>query len=521
MRSVVRVGARIVAMVVGVLVVLLVAPHSTLTAPADKVITVVQGGEPTSLDPHNTTDVGSAMIRLHIYNNLVAWNKPMTEIEPELATEWSVSSDGKVWTFKLRRDVKFHDGTTFNAFAVKASFDRLLDPTRSTTAAQPEQAHIQRAEIVDPYTVRLITAQPFGPMLQHLASSSGAIPSPPAARKWGDDFTLHPTGTGPFRFVQWVKGDRIVLERNPNYFGGPAKVGRVIYRIVPEASTRVVMLETGEADVALGLSVVDGERLQNNARLTVKQDVQSKSVTFWINSSKKPFDDRRVRRALNYAVNREEIIRFIMRGIASKPACTYFPPGIFSYDAKAATCYEYNLDRAKQLLAEAGVPAGFELTISTPGGRYLMDREISEAVVAQLRNAGINAKVQVVGDFPTYLTRVLAEPTLDLGFCSLISPPQDGHFMSSVYFSSERAGKPHNWSRTRNARIDELIRVGQTSTDPKVRQQAYSEIQKIASEEAYWLMMWNEIALTGTRRNVRGVVLMPSGYLNVRDADKE
>ncbi|MBI4278513.1 MAG: hypothetical protein HY660_08660 [Armatimonadetes bacterium] len=494
----------------------------TLTAPAMKTLVIAQGGEPTSLEPHNTTDIGSGMIRTSMYNNLVVWDKKMTKIEPELAVSWEVARGGTVWEFKLRRDVKFHDGTTFNAFAVKASFDRLLDPKRSTTAAQPEQGHIKSVEVVDPYTVRLITAEPFGPMLQHLASSSGAIPSPAAARKWGDDLTLHPTGTGPFRFVEWIKGDRIVMERNPTYFKGAPQVDRLIYRIVPEAATRVAMLETGEADVALGLSVTDAERLRNHAQVGVMQDIQSRSVTFWINADRKPFDDRRVRRALNHAVNREEIIRFVMRGIASKPACSYFPPGVFGYDATAATCYNYSPDRARQLLAEAGVSAGTEVTLSTPVGRYLMDKEITEAVASQLRNnVGLNTRVQTVGDFPTYLTRVLAEPTMNLGFCSLISPPQDGHFMTSVYFGSDRAGKPHNWSRTRNSRVDELIRVGRTNTDLRIRQQAYAEVQKITSEEAYWLMLWNEVALTGARKTVRGVVLMPSGYLNVRDASKQ
>ena len=221
---------------------------------ADELI-VLTGSDASTFDPHFCTDSATEIFNKNIFNNLVRFNENM-EIEPDLAKEWSISEDQLTWTFKLEEGVKFHDGTDFNAEAVKTSFERVLDenlgsPRRSVLAA------ITKIEAVDENTVNISTDVPCGALLQQLCHPVAAIISPKSLEEYGEEISTHPVGTGAFQFVEWKTGEELVLERNVDYFKGAPAVEKVYFRVVPEDATRALLLQSGQADVALRLPVTD------------------------------------------------------------------------------------------------------------------------------------------------------------------------------------------------------------------------------------------------------------------------
>src|SRR5712691_5410586 len=226
------------------------------------------GADPDSLDPANTdSNPGEAIGRM--MNNFLVRFDAKLKLKPDLATSWTQSKDGLTWIFKLRKGVKFHDGTPFNAEAVKYNFERFLGPEKPLKASLHTPI-IKSVDVVDESTVRFNLKVPFAFFLNNLAHSATAIVSPAAHQKWGKDLTLHPVGTGPFKFVEWVRGDRIVLERNDGYWGGRPLLDRVTVKTVKEDSARVLMLESGDTDLILNIPPEDIPRLRKDPRFTVE-----------------------------------------------------------------------------------------------------------------------------------------------------------------------------------------------------------------------------------------------------------
>jgi peptide/nickel transport system substrate-binding protein len=235
------------------------------------------------------------------------------------------------------------------------------------------------------------------------------------------------------------------------------------------------------------------------------------------NTTKPPFDDVRVRQALNYAIDRDSIVEFVMGGVATPSTCSIMGPGVPG--AAEGFCYEYDPERARALLAEAGVPEGFQFDLWGPSGRYTRDKEIVEAVAGQLEAVGLSPQVQVFGDFPTYIQEAVLDTELDLAFCSIIGTPYDasGYF---IYFQSDLAGKPFNISRVRDEEVDRLTAEGAAETDPEARQAIYTELQQKITEDAYFIVLQHEQTLTAVRSNVEGIQVRPSYELIVDYASK-
>src|SRR5499433_4453877 len=293
----------LVVTVVGVAVLSMSTPPAAQQAVRGGTLTFATGADPDSLDPQNTQSNPGEQVNRMMHENLVRFSAKM-QLEPALAESWVASKDGLTWTFKLRKGVKFHDGTPFDAKAVKYFFDRVLGDEKPFKASLYTPV-VQSAEVIDPSTVRVTLKQPFAAFLFRLAHSAGGIPSPAAHQKWGKDFALHPSGPGPFKFVEWVKGDRVVVERNDGYWGGRPLLDRVVVKTVKEDASRVLMLQSGDADLILNIPPEDIPRLRKDARFSVESIATARALYVTINVKKKPFDDVRVRQALNYAVNRE------------------------------------------------------------------------------------------------------------------------------------------------------------------------------------------------------------------------
>jgi ABC-type transport system substrate-binding protein len=469
-------------------------------------LTFAAGADPDSLDPQNTQSNPGEQVNRMMYDNLVRFNAKM-QIEPALAQSWTQSGDGLTWTFKLRKGVRFHDGTPLDAKAVKYFFDRVLGDDKPFKASL-YTPFVQGAQAVDDATVRVTLKQPFAAFLFRLAHSAGGIVSPAAHQKWGKDLTLHPVGTGPFKFVEWVKGDRVVLERNDAYWGGRPHLDRVLVKTVREDSTRVLMLESGDADLIVNIPPEDIARLRKDARFSIESIPTARALFITVNAKKKPFDDVRVRQALNHAVNRDAIVKELYQGNA-EPLPGIVAPLQNGY-AKLSG-YGHDPKKAKELLAQAGVP-GLKVKLWSPKGRYVKDFELAQAVQQDLAAVGIEAALTTM-EWGAYLsaTKTPAEQT-DRELFLLGWSPSTGEAHWGIFpllHSSQLAPRGDNRGFFSSKALDDAIDKAATATSEQARLAGLREAQQIIINEAPVIFLISPNMIVGMSKKVRGVVNLP------------
>jgi len=479
-------------------------------------LTVAQGVDVPTLDPAVSAGTPAVTVRHSIYEGLVSMND-RGEVEPALATSWSVSADGRTWTFHLRGGVRFQDGTPFDAAAMKRSLDRVRDP-KEALPMRNYFVMIQTADAVDASTLRLVTDAPFGPMLQHLAYDGGAAISPPALAKYGKDIASHPVGTGPYRFDSQVPGQSITLVRFDGYWGGRPALAKLVFTAVSEDATRVAQLESNQAQVILNVPPREALRLKQNPALTIVIKDGNRVAHIGMNVSKPPLSDKRVRQALNYAVNRRGLVGGLLDGLGT-PSESFVAPITWGYVSQHL--YPYDVKKAKQLLAEAGFPNGFDTTIWTPQGRYPLDKETAVAVQGQLAQAGVRARVQVI-DWAQYLTllrRPADQNTTQMYLLAWESVTGEIGYVSRTVFASSQ-WPPTGWNTMfyRNPRVDELIAQGDRTVDPRTRQPIYTEVQQLVVDDAPWLFLFNYKQAIGTRSDVHGFAVLPYEAIDFRKA---
>ncbi|MCL4459045.1 MAG: ABC transporter substrate-binding protein [Chloroflexi bacterium] len=475
-------------------------------------LTVVSAADFTNMDPGTTTDSASVAARTNIYDGLVDWDTKM-QVIPGLAESWKLSADGTTYTFHLRRGVKFQDGTPFNAAAVEFSLNRVIKG-EGVFPAKIALSFLSGVKVIDDYTVEVASAGPYAPMLPMLASGPASIVSPEAVKKEGKDFGLRPVGTGPFKFVEWMRGDHLTLEKNPAYWQGAPKVDKVIYRIVPEAAARVTMLRTGEGDVVENVPPLEVDSFKDSKTVNIIKTVSARTMWFRLNMTKKPFDNKLVRQAINYAVDKKKIIDTILRGTAV-PADAPMAPADFGY--VGSKVYDFNPDKAKQLLKEANFDFATKLVMWAPEGRYVMGREVCEATQAQLQNLGLNVELKVWGDFPAYM-KALDSLEFDLQYDGWYPNVTDADSALYQVFNGKYAGQAFNRTKYNNPRVNELLEKGRTTIDPKAREEIYKEVQKIIMDDAPSLFMFYPTIFTGTSSRVRGVNVLPIERIIVKNA---
>jgi len=450
------------------------------------------GADPDSLDPANTdSNTGEAFG--HMMNNYLVKFDAKVKIHPDLATEWTQSKDGLTWIFKLRRGVKFHDGTPFNAEAVKYNFDRFLGPEKPLKSSLHTPI-IKSVDVVDEYTVRFNLKVPFAFLLNNLAHSASGIVSPTAHKKWGKDLTLHPVGTGPFRFVEWIRGDRVVLERNDEYYEGKPRLDKIIVRTVREDSARVLGLEAGDYDLIVRVPPEDVQRLMREGKVRIYAEQSNRAIRVAFNVSKKPLDDIRVRQALNYAVDKESIVRNIYQGLAMIIPDVVGPLNNGYAPVKG---YPYDPAKAKKLLADAGYPNGFKTTLWTPQGRWLKDYELAQAVQQQLQAVGVEASLETF-EWGGYLAQIRRpkDQSKDELYMNAWSP-STGEARWGIYpITACSSWWPNgsNYSFYCNKDLDQMIDKAVASTTLKDRDAFLRKAQEILVQdpEAIYLLATKE-----------------------------
>ncbi len=501
----------------GIVVILAVAllafqhlPVGAQAAPRQLRIAV--GIDADTLDPASQTTTTVINMIDYFYEPLIDAEYSPGEIRPKLATRWQVSADGLSYTFTLRPGVRFHDGTAVDAAAVKFSLERLLDP-RVRVPSRQNYASIRSVEVINDLTVRVQLKEVFPLLLANLGGATAAIISPAAVARAADRFSVAPVGagTGPYMFKEWRRGDSILIERNSNYWGSKPVFEEVLFRVVPDAGTRLAQLLAGDAHMAMLPPAPDVKGLRQNPRVTVVEAPTDRTIFLVLNTQWGPLKDVRVRQALNYAINKKAILSSILFDLGTV-AISPCPPLMFGHQAVAPGGWPYNPVKAKQLLAEAGYPNGFEVSFLTPTGRYIGDFQFAQAVAAQLQNVGIRANMRTM-DWPTYVGTILApleRTTVQMIVLGWAWPVLDcdgalfGQFHSS---SHPPAGLGPAFYK--NDRVDRLLEEARRIVDPQRRRTVYREAQQMIWNDAPWVFLWTQKWYVATVKNLEGVRVLP------------
>jgi ABC-type transport system substrate-binding protein len=479
---------------------------------------VGSGVDAVTLDAPLITDSPSATVLEHMVETLYRLT-PEGRIIPWLATSHTVSPDGRTWNVRLRTGVRFHDGTPFDAEAVKFNLDRMLDPaTRAPFRFLIDR--ITTVTAVDASTVRFVTSAPFAPMLAHLTHSTVGMQSPAAIRRLAADYGRQPVGTGPFKFKEWVRGDRVAMTRFDEYWGDKANLDEVQFRVIPDDGARVAALEAGSIHVAVRIPPREVDRLKNARDLSVLVSESLRTIYVGFNVTRPPFNDRRVRVALNHAVNKRAIVNGALDGTA-RVSDAPIAPNVEGYSR--IMTYEWDLERAESLLREAGYSRARPLraVFHHPTARYIRDAEIAAGIQGLARRAGIEIELRTL-DWAAYLALTgRPQPQNDvqmymLGWGTVTGDADYGLY--ALFHSSQWVPTGSNRSFYKNERVDALLDRGRTTIDQGERKRIYADAMRIIMDDAPWLFLHSESQVTGIRGAAQAVVVHPAERVEAHKA---
>lgn len=503
--------------VINILDLVLVATKFTTLEETITANTLVfgRGGDSVTLDPSKMLDGESAKVCDMIYDTLVQYRGATTDIEPALAVTWQSSADGLIWTFHLRRDIQFHDSTPFNAEAVVFSLSR---PNALARSFYDE--FISQITALDVYTVQIELKTPYAPFLSTMASSENAIVSPTAVAHFGENFGNNPVGTGPFKFVQWDRNDQIVLRANDKHWSGKPPIDKLVFRSIPDNSERFMELQNGNLHAMEFPNPEDLSMIRGDANLELLMQPSLNVGYLAMNMEKPPFDNLKVRLAINHAINKAEIIERLYQGTGI-PAKGPIPPTLWSYDDSIED-YAYDPDLAKQLLTEAGFPDGFETTLwALPVPRpYIPNGQaFAEELQSDLQNVGINANI-ISYDWRTYLEKTeIGEH--DMAMLGWIAGGDPDSFLYYL-LSKTTAEKPAlNIAFYKSDEMQDVLERARMSTDRDERIELYQQAQAIFHRDVPWVPLAHAQRLLVIDSSVQNLKLAPVGWKYLRKVSLE
>jgi peptide/nickel transport system substrate-binding protein len=479
------------------------------------VIRIARISDSDTLDPQKTSLLAAHEITTQIYDPLI-YLDGAGEVFPALAASWAFSNDNKTVTFKLREGVTFHDGSPLNAETVKWTVERQLAPeTASPTAWM--LGPVESVEVIDDLTVAYNYADPFVPLWVGLSYSYCAPLSKTAVEAAGDNYGRNPIGSGPFKFVSWEPDKGITLEANPDHaWGSPyfqntglPYLDGAQYLVMPEDATRIAALQSGDIDMIAGSDAVPFDKirqLESMAGIKVTTAPQAGLVYAYINTTLPGLDDKRVRQAINYAVDKQKLIDLVLDG-TGEPARSPVGSAFASMYTDEVTHYDYDLEKAQALMVEAGQEAGFDLEFLLIEGALF--RRIGEVVKEDLSKININVILQSL-------------PIAEL-FAKASDQASGMYFFWYTYSDADivyqmlHAGESIAWSFHENPELDKLIEDQRIEFDIAARRGMFEEIQRIAVDEAYWLFLYEGKYVAAMRENVNGVAFDLLGFHHLQD----
>jgi len=464
---------------------LLVVASGSGTAPRAEaqvpdVLVVAQGVDMQTGDPHRTTLTHAVNVLANFYDTLISRDASLT-LKPGLALSWR-AVDATTWEFKLRQGVKFHNGEPFNAQAVKFSFERMLDPKTRWPGAGALRL-IKAVTVVDDSTVRFTTERPWPLMPRFLGYYGMIVPPGHLAQNGEEALVRHPVGTGPYRFVRWVKDDRVELEANADFWGGRPRISRVVFRAIPSESSRLAELLAGSVHL---INLVPPELFKPIQESSKAKLVEGRSLSVYfviynlVNIARdRPLADRRVRQALNYAIDRQAILASIMHKVG-RSVPTFCTEVMLGCDASVAP-FPYDPERARALLREAGYPNGFEFSITTTSGAYPGDRDITLAVADQLNRVGVRARPNVT-EYGVQLKAVQSRQLAEDGWFTRFTD----FFGLSTIIPFRAFYSQGEWSlwRPGNREFDQPLEAANVATDEAQIRDLSRRVQLLYKEEA-------------------------------------
>ena len=468
----------------------------------------------TTLDPYDANDTISQAVAKSFYQGLLGFDKNMKMV-PVLAESYKASKDGLVYTFVLKKGIKFQDGTDFNAEAVKVNFDRVTNPDNKLKRYTLYK-NIAKTEVVDASTVRFTLKEPFSPFINSLAHPSAVIISPAAIAKYGKDIGQHPVGTGPFKFVEWKQTDYVKAEKFAGYWRkGYPKVDSITWRPVVDNNSRSAIMQTGEANFTYPVPAEQVELLKSkpNLEITVSPSIVHRFVA--LNTQQKPFDNPKVREALNYAINKDALIKVVYGGYAI-PAEGVIPKDV-QFSTKLGP-WPYNPVKARELLKEAGYPNGFESTLWSAFTDTTSQKAI-QFIQQQLRVISVNVQVQALEagqrvekveswqDPATAPVRMLY-----IGWSA--STGEADWALRPLLASESFPPKSYNTGYYKNTAVDAGIAKALVTVDPMAKAQIYTEVQQQIWKDAPWINLATLQLVSARTKNFSGFYVMPDQSFN-------
>jgi len=459
-----------------------------------------------TLNPQEqTTSLPMNMCEL-IYDTLL-YQTPDAKLEPRLATRYEVSQDGLIYTLHLRKGVKFGDGTPFDAKAAKLTFDRALDP-KMRVPLRSQIIMIKEVKIIDDYTLRIELKYPFAPIAATLSMPLVSPISPAAIEKYGEDVRQNPVGAGPYVLKEWVKGDRIVMVRNENYYGRKPTVDKLTFKIIPEDATREAMLRTGQIDVCYKPLPSNVAALKALPNITVEMPLDTRTIFMGLNCKKGVTMNKLVRQAFNYAVDKKAIVNKILFDTAV-PMEGPVSPILYGFH-KMANQYDYNPEKAKELLKKANFDFNQTINMRTPQGRYLFDKQISEAIQAYLQAIGVKTELRTY-DWPTYvagLLKPIKETELEvflLGWGPLVLDADFGLY--GQFHSSVNPPKGLGSAFYDNPEYDKLMDASRMEQNPKKRLEILKKASEMVWDDCPWIWLHVEKFVIAYSKKIKGMVV--------------
>jgi len=489
---------------------------------------------PDTLDPGATGLALTLMLSMAMFDPLVWWLPDATgsgtEFVPGLAESYSINADASVFTFKLKKGVTFHDGTKFDATAVKATYDHIVDPATKSKSGLGALGPYQETKIIDPYTVQIVFSKPNAGFLHQQAAGNFGIASPAALKKYGaTGFGSHPVGTGPFKFESYATGSQLNLVKNPAYTWGPdalsskpPKLDKLIFRIVTDDSGRYSALQSGQLQIALGLppnDIAAAKKSGQFKQLTVQ--AIGTPLGFPINVTKAPTNDPLVRQAIMYAVDQEKLVNQVLFGVDT-PAHTVLTPITPGYSAASGKLYSYDPDKAKSLLDQAGWKVGAG-GVRTKNGQKLFLKIIlfsdsgldlpTEFVASELGKIGFTSST-TVQPFTT------AQGSFNAGLHNLGSFGYYGTdpYLLNIWVNSNAIKSGFNWSHYANPKVDAMIAQANATADANARNALYEQVCVTLMKDAMYLPLWNVNEPFTMAPSVAGLHSTLNGYVTFHAA---
>ncbi|UOQ95744.1 glutathione ABC transporter substrate-binding protein [Halobacillus shinanisalinarum] len=462
------------------------------------------------LSPIDTNDSVSSAVIEQVYETLFVRDPETMEIKPHLAESYE-TPDNTTWEIKLKEDITFHDGTPFNAEAVKYTFEQFMSEERAAPRASLLEP-VESIEVKDEYTVVIKTKEPYGPLLAALSHTNASIVSPEADK--GGDLNQNPVGTGPFVFEEWVQGDHVSLSANEDYWQGAPQLKNVTMKVVPEYSTAVSMLQTGEVQFIDAIPTEQLPRIESLKNVEVQKREGTPVYYLGFNMNKEPFNDINFRKAVSHAIDREAYVKQL-NGLGIKNE-SLIGPKVFGYNEEAADAgYSYDPEKAKQLIEENGF-GGQEITLLAANRESYM--KMAEIVQAQLTEVGLNVEIETM-EWGTFLDTT-TEGNFQMTFLGWSNSTADGSELLYPNLHSDNIGSSNRMSYS-NSDFDQLVKESRETVDQEVRRQKLIEANQIAVEDAVWVPMHHGVVTVAYDKSVKGLQIDPTGQWSLYNVHRE